>query len=139
MKIAFLIRSLAYGGAERQLVALATALRSRGHSVLVMVFYTGAALAADLRAAGAPVHYMEKRHRGDMFGFLLRLTRLVRQEKPDVLHSYMSTPNILAAVINPLFPAMRVVWGVRSSDMRLDQYGRFARLAYRIECRLSRF
>ena len=50
MKIVFLIRSLAFGGAERQLVALARGLHERGHEVRVGVFYGDGPLEADLRA-----------------------------------------------------------------------------------------
>jgi len=39
MKILFLIRSLEYGGAERQLVELAKGLYEKGCGISILVFY----------------------------------------------------------------------------------------------------
>jgi glycosyltransferase involved in cell wall biosynthesis len=38
-----------------------------------------------------------------------------------------------------LVPGLRVVWGVRASDMNLGHYGRSASLIFRVSCRLARF
>jgi glycosyltransferase involved in cell wall biosynthesis len=139
MKIAFLIRSLDYGGAERQLVALAKALRRQGHEVSVAVFYGGGPLESDLRDMDVPVVTLDKRGRWDMVGFARRLIRFVRAAAPDVLHSYLGIPNILTALIKPLFPQTCMAWGVRASNMALAHYDWTARAAYLIECRLARF
>ncbi len=48
MKIAFLTRSLEYGGAERQLTVLASELARRRHTVEVGVFYPGGPLESEL-------------------------------------------------------------------------------------------
>src|SRR5215470_14987403 len=95
MKILFLTRALDYGGAERQLITLASGLRRRGHHVAVAVFYEGGALEPDLKQAGVSVHSLRKAGRWDMIGFLLRLVRLVRHEKPDILHGYLAFQNTL--------------------------------------------
>jgi glycosyltransferase involved in cell wall biosynthesis len=134
----FLIRSLEYGGAERQLVTLATALRQRGHAVVVATFYDGGPLRADLDTAGVAVHVLEKRGRWDLVGFLSRLVRLVRAERPAVLHSYLTVSNIIVALLRPLLPGVRVVWGVRDSDMDLSRYDWTARLTFRVERALAR-
>lgn len=139
MKIAFLIRSLDYGGAERQLVALARALRRQGHDVSVAVFYAGGPLESDLRDDDVAVIHLDKGGRWDVAGFARRLIRFVRAAEPDVLHSYLGIPNILTALIKPLFPRTRMAWGVRASNMALERYDWTARVAYRIECRLARF
>lgn len=139
VKIALLTRSLNYGGAERQLVALAKGLHEQGHNVVVAVFYGGGPLQRDLNEAGVPVHSLGKRGRWDMFGFGLRLIKFIKRQSPDVLHSYLGIPNILTAVIKPLFPQTRMAWGVRASNIPPERYDWTARLAYRIECRLARF
>jgi len=139
MKIAFLIRSLDYGGAERQLVALASSLRRQGHEISVAVFYGGGPLENDLRDIDVPVVTLDKRGRWDIVGFVRRLIRFVRAAAPDVLHSYLGIPNILTALIKPLFPQTFMAWGVRASNMALEHYDWTARAAYRVECRLARF
>ncbi len=139
MKIAFLIRSLNPGGAERQLVTLAKGLYERGHSVRVAVFYPGGSLEDELREQGITVESLDKRGRWEAFDFLRRLIEFMRRENPDVLHSYLCVANILAAILTQILPRSRVAWGVRASNMDLDRYDWTARLAYRAECFLSRF
>lgn len=137
MKIIILTRSLHYGGAERQLVALAKGLHHCGHSVKVATFYPDGPLQIDLDRAGIPVHYLEKKGRWDMFGFLIRTYCFIRDEAPDILHGYLVVPNLLVAMFRPLFPKTKIVWGVRASDMDLTQYDWLARLSFSASSRLS--
>jgi len=137
--IAFLIRSLNYGGSERQLVALARGLHERQHDVTVAVFYSGGPLERELREAGVRVRGLDKRGRWDLLGFLLRLVRLLREEKPDTLYGFLASPNILSVLLKPIFPRTRMVWGVRASNVDLDRYDWLSRLSYGVERRLSRF
>lgn len=137
--ILFLARSLNYGGSERQLVALVKGLRQRGQPVTVATFYSGGPFHHDLESAGVPVLSLGKRTRWDVTGFLWRLLRLLRSVRPEILHGYLGTANILTVCLKPFCPTMKIVWGVRASDMDLEQYGWLDRLLYWIECRLSRF
>lgn len=137
--ILFLCRSLERGGAERQLVVLATALARRGHTVSVTVLYGGGALEAELAMAGVRCIHLNKRGRWDVLPFLFHLGRLLRAERPSLLLSYLSVPNILATLLKPLLPDTRLVWGVRASKMDWTRYDKLSHLAWWLECRLSRF
>lgn len=136
-KLVFLIRSLHLGGAERQLVTLAKSLHARGRPVCVVLFYNEGVLRKDLDAAGVPVFAANKKHRWDFGGFLKRMIHILRTEQPDVLHAYLTTSNILAALLKPLLPKVRIVWGIRASNMNLDYYDRFVRFTNWLESRLS--
>ena len=138
MKVVFLARSLGFGEAERQLVMLAKGLFERGHEVSVLVFYPGDPLESELQDVGVPVTGLGKRGRWDVVGFLLQLVRVLRRERPNVLHSYLPMPNLLAVLNRPIVPGIRIVWGVRASFMDLDRYDLVSRLSYAIERRLSR-
>lgn len=138
MKIVFLIRSLTFGGAERQLVALARGLHERGHHVRVGVFYADGPLESDLRAAGVPVTVLDKGGRWDLAGFMVRLVRFLREERPDVFHGYLGTSNYLGVLTRP-FHRAKVVWGVRASDLDGARYDWFYRLDGMIERSLARF
>jgi glycosyltransferase involved in cell wall biosynthesis len=138
LRIVFLIRSLGYGGAERQLVVLASGLRRRGHTVSVLTFYPGGELEPDLRSAGVRVRSLEKRGRWDVAAFLANLRRAVREESPNVLHGYLGMPNIVAGATRPLFPGVRVVWGERASNMDLSHYDWLSRFATGLGRALSR-
>jgi glycosyltransferase involved in cell wall biosynthesis len=122
MRILFLSRSLGMGGAERQLVVLARGLRRRGHDVSVAVFYGGGEFEAELRGDGIAVHDLAKRGRWDNVAFLLRVVRLVRRLRPEVVHSYLDSPNIVAAAVRRVVPSVKVVWGIRSSMQDFAAY-----------------
>ena len=139
MRILFLIRALNYAGAERQLVALARGLRELGHSVAVVVFYGRGPLENELREAGVEVLCLNKSGRWDVVAFLWRLIETVRQFQPDILHGYLCVSNILSVVLALMFPRVRVVCGVRASNMDLSKYDWLHRVLYHIECHLSRF
>lgn len=139
MRLLFLIRALDYGGAERQAVALAKGLKERKHAVAVAVFYSGGPLTKALDSAQIPVISLDKKGRWEMIGFMRRLLRLVKEYRPDVIHSYLTVSNILTIVLKPLFPGIKMVWGVRASNIDLSRYHWLYRLSWRTECRLSRF
>ena len=137
-KLLFLARALDYGGAERQLVILAGRLHAAGHDVRLAVFYPGGGLDAELRAAGVPVHFLEKAGRWDVLGFFRNLIRHARAERPALVHGYLTVPNILAVALKPWVPGLRVVFGLRASNIDLRRYDWLSRLTAGIECRLSR-
>ncbi len=136
-RIMFLIRSLNRGGAERQLVNLALGLASRGHRVTVAVFYRGP-LAAELDGSAVELVDLAKSSRWDCVAFLVRLVRLVRNERPDVLHGYLGVPNILAIALSVFAPRCRVVWGVRSSGDEAAGSDWLGHTSSRVERFLSR-
>jgi glycosyltransferase involved in cell wall biosynthesis len=129
---------LARGGAQRQLVELALGLREQGRRVTVGIFYSDGALVAELRQAEMPVIELHKRGRWDTAGFLRRLRRVIRDARPDVVYSFVGSANIFAAMVRPFISGTKLVWSIRSSDMDLAHYDWGHRLAYWVECRLSR-
>lgn len=138
LRVVILARSLDYGGAERQMIALARGLHQRGHRVVVAVLYSGGPLERDLHERGVPVEVFAKRGRWDVAGFLLRLLRFLRRERPQIVHGYLEFQNVLATAMQP-FHGGRVVWGVRASDRPLARYDWLMRVVSRVERRLSRF
>ena len=139
MRILFLARSLEVGGAERQLSALATGLKRRGHEVEVALFYAGGALEAGARAAGVPVVTLDKRSRWDLARFTARTLREIRRFRPDVVHGYLVAPNLLAVAVRPLVPGARIVWGLRASDMDWSRYGRLQEASFAASRVAARF
>ncbi|HDK02757.1 MAG TPA: glycosyltransferase [Gammaproteobacteria bacterium] len=138
MRVVLLARSLGSGGTERQLCNLATGLRARGHEVSVGVFYRGGAFEATLGQAGIPVWSLGKKGRWDTVGPARSLVRRLRGSGIEVLYSFLTPPNALAALLRPVLGRVRVVWGVRSCRKEPAQYGRAGRLAMALESRLSR-
>lgn len=139
LRIAFLIDRLNHDGAARQLVVLAKALRAVGHSVVVIAFYDDNPLEAELVRSGVAVRTLGKRSRWDIVPFLRRLASTVTQERPDVLHSYLGVPNLLAVGLKPWFPPVKIVWAVRASDTRMQWYGWIPQILDGLAPLLSRY
>ena len=138
-KIVFFIRSLNAGGAERQLVVTAKGLADRGYNVTVLTFYSGGFYVNELADTEVKLLSLNKKGRWDLFTFLYRLFKTLRMQSPYVIYSYMNTANILAVIFRPFIFSTRIVWGVRASNMDLEQYDWLSRWSYWLECRLSRF
>lgn len=120
-------------------MVLAKGLRERGHHVAVGVFYAEGPFQTDLQDAGVPVHVLYKSGRWDIGRFMARLIEIVRAENPDILHSYLTTPNIFSVLIKPLFPQTRFVGGIRASSMDRTQYDYMAGFTDSVAWHLGRF
>lgn len=117
MKVLFLARQLNIGGAERQLVIVANELGSRGHEVVIASFYTGGALSEQLDSGRVRLISLEKRSRWDLFSLYVKVLRVVRRERPDILHGWMHTQNVVATLVRIFHPKVKLFWCVRSSNL----------------------
>lgn len=140
IKICFLIRQLNDGGAQRQLIALASNLDQKRFQTTIITFYDGGRFADDIKQSPHVSHVsLKKKDRWDIAGFVIRLIKLVKKVDPDILHGYLPTSNILSVILSILFSNVKIVWGIRVSNIDLDQYDTLTRLNYRLESILSRF
>lgn len=137
-RLVLLARKLDQGGAERQLVALAKALRERGHDIHVVLFYAGGVFDGELAAAGVPVHFVGKRGRWDVVGFLVRLALILRRLRPATIYSFLDLPNMLAALLHPVVGRPRLIWSIRAAGMEMQHYDWLSKRIPRLEARLSR-
>lgn len=122
IRVAYLIRALETGGAERQLVALAKALDPREFEVSVLTFYDRGPLGAELADSGVPVISLDKGGRWDFVAFLRRLREALRRRQPDILHSYLTMANLFGLVAGRAQPETKLVWGRRASAMDMAHY-----------------
>ncbi len=127
------------GGAERQLLNLAKEL-SKKHDVIVLTFYDlKEYLLTDSSQETYRLLSLKKRSRWHILGFLFRFLKIVLNEKPDVIYSFMSSASLVSLLARFARWPIGIVWGIRSSNMRLASYGRLPVLLRRLECRLSIF
>ncbi len=94
MKILFLIRSLAKGGAEQQLSLIASGLAAIGHNVTVVTYYSIANEAVNinylrLQKSGVEVISIEKQGRYDLIGFFVRYRKILKIRQPDIIYSFL--------------------------------------------------
>jgi glycosyltransferase involved in cell wall biosynthesis len=92
MNVQLVIDSLGSGGAQRQMVNLARGLKSRGHHVSLFTYYSEDHYRPLLEEVGIPVHLHLKPSRYSPAP-LLALRRVCRDERPDVVLSFLDTPN----------------------------------------------
>lgn len=139
IRIVFLIRSLYFGGAERQLLTLVNGLNKVLFDPIVLCFYSGGELETEFAKNSVPIIHLEKKGRWDVFPFLIRLINQIQILNPDILHSYLSMSNILAVLVKIFIKKTRIVFGVRYAYMDLSKYDLLTRFVYMLEIFLSRF
>ena len=92
------------GGAEAQSIELARALKARGWNISVVSMMAPKEGAELLEADGIPLHTLDAAG-GNFARPMLRLTRLLRQERPHILHCHMSHA-VLAARLARRIPVV---------------------------------
>jgi len=106
IKLLLVIPTLDRSGAEKQLTLLATRLPRPDFSVHVAALTRGGPYALELAAAGIPVTVLNKRMKCDPVAYL-RLRSLLRELRPDIMHTWLFAANAygrLAAGPRPAFP-----------------------------------
>ena len=116
-KILYLITELDIGGAEKNLFRLAVGLKDRGWDVSVAALSGRGEVGKWLDAAGVPVHYVEMRSKLEPRWFA-RLVRLLRRERPDILHTFLFHANAAGRLANLFARVPAVVSSVRVAERR---------------------
>ena len=103
MKLLMILTELAPGGAEKVVLELTRQLRRRAHDVTVVSLMPEPpeerrAIPEGLSACGAKVIYLNVVKKAPWR--LLSLFRVIREEKPDVIHSHLIHPNLLSRFVN---------------------------------------
>ena len=132
MRIFFLSTSMGMGGADSQLLSAARVLRARGHDVIIVSLTPLGPMGLQAREEGLRTESLEM-HRGmpDPRG-LLRLARLVRAWRPDVMHSHMVHANLMARALRVVAPVPALV----STIHNIYEGGPARMMAYRLTNRL---
>lgn len=92
-RIGYVIPTLDRGGAEKQLVLLASGLREQGFDTEVVVLTRPGPYESELRGRGVPVHVIGKRGKVDPICFM-RLSRLLRQRRYDLVQTWLFAANV---------------------------------------------
>lgn len=125
--LVFIITSLAYGGAETQLVQLAGRLKSRRWNVRVVSMIPPQAFVEEFGKVGIPVHSLDMRRGVPDPRALFRLAAILRRERPQVVHSHMVHANLLARLARPIARVPVLVCTAHN----IYEGGRLRELAYR--------
>ena len=99
-----LVTSLQIGGAEMQVATLACLLKARNWEVAVVSLLPASGVAEALRKADIPVYSLDMKRGWPDPRAVLQLSGLVRDWKPDVVHSHMVHANLLARFTRLITP-----------------------------------
>lgn len=115
MKITHIITSLNDGGAEAVLFRLCTA--GTAHQQTVISLRDEGKYGPLLREAGVMVYCLGMQPGRVSMGGLTRLWRLLRQERPDVVQTWMYHADLLGGFIAKLAGVGRVFWGIHHTTL----------------------
>jgi glycosyltransferase involved in cell wall biosynthesis len=139
VRVLHVITGLQLGGAERMLVALATA-RHPALEHRVVSLLGGGAFAEPLRAAGVPLLELGMSRRWPGPGGPARLAAAIRRLRPDIVQGWLYHGD-LAALAGLALSGLRrrtaLLWGLQCSDLALARYHVRLRLAARTWIALS--
>jgi len=128
MRVLFLSTSMGMGGADQQLLSAAQQLQMQGYPVLVVSLTPLGPMGVQARSLGIPVESLEMRRGVPDPRGLVRLIRIARGWKPDIVHSHMVHANLMARVLR-LFVKIPVLV---STIHNIHEGGRLRMAAYRL-------
>jgi glycosyltransferase involved in cell wall biosynthesis len=128
MRIFILSTSMGMGGADQQILILARAMRARGHDVRIVALTPLGPMGLEAQREGIPTQSLElRRNIGDL-PRLARLVRMIREWRPDILHTHMVHANLLGRAVRPLARVGALVSTIHS----ISDGGRLRMAGYRL-------
>lgn len=137
--ILHLITGLGSGGAERMLTRLVTresACDVRHHVVCL----TDEGLhvhGPTIQKAGVRVDCLHMQRGRPSLAAVLRLVRLMREARPDILMTWLYHADLLGTIAAPFGGIRRLIWNVRCSNMDFARYARSTRWTAALLSKLS--
>ena len=121
MRIAQVIDTLGWGGAQNMMVSLSSSLHERNFDVTVISLGTeDAPFAVQLRQLGVPFICIPSRHLFDPLRFI-RLVKVLHQGNFDLIQSYLTYANILCGIAGVLV-GTPVIASLRNSGIDSRHY-----------------
>jgi glycosyltransferase involved in cell wall biosynthesis len=109
MRVFFLSTSMGMGGADSQLLSAAHLMQARGHDVIIVSMTPLGPMGQQARDMGIRTESLEMRRGMPDPRGLLRLARLTRAWRPDVIHSHMVHANLMARALRLVAPVPALV------------------------------
>ena len=98
-RILFVIDSLGYGGAERQLVELIKGLDCRGYEIYLASLIKSKTGYADIVSSlGIKICYFPRNQKYNLFGPVMAIARCIRSNHIDLVHGFMNMGSLFGAL-----------------------------------------
>jgi len=138
LKILHLITDLETGGAEMMLLKLVQGMNKSEFQNVVVSMMDGGTLGPELEKTGVPVYCLGMKRGGISPVYVLRLLRIIRQEKPDIIQTWLYHADLLGTITARILK-VPVIWNLRCADMDFKKYSRLTLFVVRLCARLSSY
>lgn len=126
MKIVYVITSLGIGGAETQVCSLADKMVDKGHDVTIVCLH-GDVVVSPKSSRIKIIKFGLSSNIISILSTFLKLLKLVKKERPDVIHSHMFHANIISRMMRIFVEVPVLISSAHSSN----EGGIWRTLAYR--------
>src|SRR5919199_4483964 len=140
IKILHIITGLSIGGAEMMLYKLLSRTSREMYEPVVISLIDRGALGRRIEALDIPVYAIGMKPGMPTPAAALRLSRLVRRLRPDLIQGWMPHGNLAALLAGAFVPgAVPVLWNIRRSLYSLDYDKPLTAIVTKLGARLSCF
>jgi len=117
MRILCIIDSFGSGGAQKQMVTLARGLKRRGHDIHFFIYFPQFTFfRKEVEEFAIPIHEFNK-GRGFSLKLIRRLIGLIRNNRYDIVISFLDNPNIYAELSCLSLSGTKLIVSERSSHL----------------------
>lgn len=137
IKIVFVITGLSTGGAEAMLLKLLQNLDRSRFTPMVVSLTDEGQIGPRIRSLAVPVQALGMRQGRAGPLSLLRLARLLRRYRPDLVHTWMYHADLLGGLAARMAGCRKILWCIRNSDLSVERTGRSTRAVVKLCAWLS--
>lgn len=139
LSILHLISNLGPAGAEMMLAKVLSRLdRARFTArVISLIDYGPTSVSKTITGLGIPIQYLGMREGRPSLVALLKLVRLLRDDPPDVIQTWMYHSDLIGGIAAKLAGGIPVLWGIRQSNLDPEASSRLTLLTMKTCASLS--
>jgi glycosyltransferase involved in cell wall biosynthesis len=127
IRVLVLSSGIGMGGADKQILYLLETLPKHGYDFRALSLTPLGPMGIEAQQKGYPVESLNMQRKIPDPGVLLKLSAIIRQWKPDILHSFLFHANILARIARRFNPVPVQISSLRS----VQETARWREIAYR--------
>lgn len=135
--LCLIITGLSTGGAETMLLKLLQNLDRRCFAPYVISLTTKGEIGPRIEELGISVHALGMQPGRPSVVGVMRLVKLLRESRPDIVHTWMYHADLLGGLAARLTGIRSVAWGIRHSNLSLDHNKRSTLCVVRTCARVS--